>query len=192
MDRSRSQILAWTLLSLICSAPTQASQDPPRSAPAAIDNPAGLHDFDFLIGDWRVHHRVRKVGGSQWVEFEGTSSTRKIMQGWGNLEDNVLNPPSGSYRAAALRSYDRVSGRWSTWWLDGRSPTGPLDPPVRGGFEHGVGRFYSEDTLDGKPIRTRYTWSRITPRSARWEQAYSSDAGESWDTNWVMEFRRVR
>ena len=44
---------------------------------------------------------------------------------------------------------------------------------------------------NGKPARTRYTWSQITAKSARWEQAFSYDAGKTWDTNWVMEFRRV-
>jgi hypothetical protein len=113
------------------------------------------------------------------------------MNGWGNVEDNVLNPPSGAYYAVGLRSYDPKTGQWAIWWLDGRTPSGPLDPPVQGHFAHGVGKFYSEDRSTGKPIRTRYTWSHITPTSARWEQAYSRDAGTTWETNWIMEFRRV-
>jgi len=40
-------------------------------------------------------------------------------------------------------------------------------------------------------VRTRYTWSQITPTSARWEQAYSYDAGATWDTNWIMTFTRA-
>jgi len=35
------------------------------------------------------------------------------------------------------------------------------------------------------------TWSRITPASARWDQAFSFDAGKNWDTNWMMEFKRA-
>jgi hypothetical protein len=168
-----------------------ASQDPPpKTTQAAAANLAGLHDFDFLIGQWRVHHRVLKAG--KWLEFEGTSINRKVMDGWGNVEDNVLGSPSGAYRAVGLRSYDSKSGEWAIWWLDGRAPHGPLDPPVRGHFENGVGDFYSDDVLDGKPIRVRYRWSQIKPSSARWEQAYSSDAGKTWATNWVMEFRRAQ
>ena len=57
-------------------------------------------------------------------------------------------------------------------------------------FENGVGTFYSDSTTNGKTVRTRFTWSQITPTSARWEQATSDDAGKTWDTNWIMEFRR--
>ncbi|HEV2678538.1 MAG TPA: DUF1579 domain-containing protein [Aliidongia sp.] len=152
----------------------------------------GRHDFDFLIGRWRVHHRVLKRGSDrEWVEFEGTSATRPVMGGLGNVEDNVLAYPAGTYRAAALRSFDAKSGQWSIWWLDGRSPLGPLDPPVRGNFHDGVGTFYSDDVVDGKPSRTRYVWSKITKASCQWEQATSADGGATWTTNWVMNFKRV-
>jgi hypothetical protein len=114
------------------------------------------------------------------------------MDGSGNVEDNLLNPPSGSYRAIGLRAYDPKSGEWAIWWVDGRNPAGPIDPPVRGHFENGVGNFYSDDVQQGKPIRTRYTWSHITAKSARWEQATSPDSGRSWDTNWTMEFSRMK
>ena len=190
MKRSRAMLAAVILAAVMGSiAPAHCSQDNPKPMQAA--NLTGLHDFDFLIGEWQVHHRVLKADSHEWVEFDGTSSTRKLMNGWGNVEDNVLSPPSGAYCAVGLRTYDPKTGQWAIWWLDGRNPFGTLDPPVQGRFESGVGNFYSEDTLKGKPIRTRYTWSHITPTSARWEQAYSPDAGKTWETNWIMEFRRV-
>jgi hypothetical protein len=104
----------------------------------------------------------------------------------------VLNPPGGTYRAIALRSYDPKSAQWAIWWHDGRNPFGTLDPPVKGRFENGVGKFYSDDTLDGKPIRVRYVWTHTAEDSARWQQAYSPDAGKTWETNWIMDFQRVR
>jgi len=60
--------------------------------------------------------------------------------------------------------------------------------PLRQGRRH----FFSDGEINGKPVRTRFTWSQITPKSARWEQAFSYDAGKTWDTNWVMEFRRTK
>jgi hypothetical protein len=54
-----------------------------------------------------------------------------------------------------------------------------------------VGTFVADDTLDGRPIRVRFVWSRITARSAQWEQAFSADGGASWEINWVMQFERA-
>jgi hypothetical protein len=64
-------------------------------------------------------------------------------------------------------------------------------PARPGRFENGAGVFYGDTTIDGAPTRVRFIWSGIASASPRWEQAYSSDAGKTWDTNWIMEFRRV-
>jgi len=112
------------------------------------------------------------------------------MAGWGNVDDNLINLPGDIYRGVGLRSYDPKSGQWAIWWLDSRNPFGDLDPPVKGTFENGVGTFYADDTLRGKKVRVRFTWSQITSTSAHWEQAFSPDGGKTWEVNWTMEFKR--
>ena len=174
--------------------PAFGSQDPPKPLQTSA-NLSGLHDFDFLVGEWRVHHRrlkERLADNHEWVEFEGTCAMRKLMDGWGNVDDNVLNMPEGAYRAIGLRAYDPKTAQWAIWWVDGRNPFGDLDPPVKGYFKEGVGDFYSSDTLRGKKVRVRFTWSHITPTSAQWDQAFSPDDGKTWETNWHMDFERVR
>jgi hypothetical protein len=167
------------------------SQDLANTAPA-VDSLSGLHDFDFEIGEWRVHHHIKRPADTgHWLEFDGTCTTRKLMDGSANVEDHVFHKPGGVTRGVALRAYDPKTGRWAIWWVDSRNPHGSLDPPVIGRFDNGVGTFYSDSTLDGKPIRTRFIWAHITATSARWEQAYSSDAGKTWETNWIMEFQRM-
>jgi hypothetical protein len=154
---------------------------------------SGVYDFDFLVGRWKVHHRrlkERLAGSKDWVEFEGTSEARKILGGCGNMDDNVLNVPGHPYRAVTLRAFDEKIRRWSIWWLDSRTPGGSLEPGVRGSFKDGVGTFYADDTFKGQAIRVRYIWSQITPSSCRWEQAFSTDQGRTWEVNWVMEFDR--
>jgi hypothetical protein len=188
----RVAFVARTFAVAVCSIGPAHSQDVSKPTQAAAANLAGLHDFDFLVGEWRVHHRVKRpADGPHWLEFEGTCSNRGLMDGGANVEEHVFDKPAGVSRGVAMRAYDPGTGQWAIWWIDGRIPHGALDPPVRGGFENGVGTFYSDGTLDGKPIRTRFIWSQITPTSARWEQAYSSDAGKTWETNWIMEFRRA-
>jgi hypothetical protein len=152
------------------------------------------HDFDFFAGRWGVHHRQLKqrlVGCEEWLEFSGTAATQLLTDGYGNVDDNVLALPGGSYRAVTLRAFDAKSQQWSIWWLDGRTPAGPLDPPMRGGFAGGIGTFYADDTFNGKSIRVRFIWSKITARSCQWEQAFSPDRGVNWETNWIMNFERA-
>lgn len=156
-------------------------------------DPTAPADFDFIIGDWRVlHERLnsRLNGCSEWTRFEGRTSTRKILGGWGNVEDNLLHLPAGDYRAVAMRSFDAATGQWAIWWLDGRAPHS-LETPVCGSFENGVGQFYSDDQLDGRPIRVRFTWSIGADGHPRWAQAFSPDGGATWETNWRMQFIRI-
>jgi hypothetical protein len=151
---------------------------------------AGASDFDFFIGDWSVLHRQRRrrlAGNDEWIEFGGTVRAARILNGSGNIDDNLLEHPGGAYRAATLRSFDPASGKWSIWWLDGRRP-GRLDVPMVGSFSDGVGRFYADDMFEGRPIRVRFLWTQVQHDRCRWEQAFSGDGGVSWETNWIMEF----
>jgi hypothetical protein len=150
-------------------------------------------DFDFLTGRWRVHHkrlRERLAGNDEWQEFDSTCTAQPILGGQGNLDDNVLNLPAGAYRAISVRAFDARTKCWAIWWLDARHPH-RIDAPVVGGFVAGVGTFYADDTLDGRPIRVRYRWTDTQTSSPRWEQAFSPDAGKTWETNWKMAFVRV-
>jgi hypothetical protein len=183
---------ASTLALLAAVTPAGASQDNPQRIEKA--DLSGLHDFDWLIGEWRVQHRrleERLANSSEWVEFDGTCVNFPLMDGAGNVDDNRINIPGDNYRGVGLRSYDPKTGQWAIWWVDSRTPHGAVDPPVKGKFVNGVGTFYADDTLRGKPIRVRFTWSKITATSAHWEQAFSPDGGQTWEVNWTMEFRRV-
>ncbi|MCC6518853.1 MAG: DUF1579 domain-containing protein [Tabrizicola sp.] len=155
-------------------------------------HPSAGRAFDFLMGDWIVHHRRlanRLVGDTNWVDFDGTMSARQILGGGGNIDENIINLPDGSYQAISLRLFNPATLCWSIYWVDGRR-TDALDPPVIGFFNNGQGRFLAHDTLDGRPIRVRFTWSDMSPTSGHWEQAFSPDDGASWEPNWTMTFTR--
>lgn len=157
-----------------------------------MNNPGPPTDFDFMIGDWHVRHlrlNSRLTGCTEWTEFSGQSSTRKILNGFGNVEDNLLHFPDGDVRAAAFRSFDASTGKWAIWWLDGRSPHS-LDVPVVGGFTGSIGLFFAEDKLAGRPITIRFTWNANPGGNPRWEQAFSADGGHTWEINWTMDFTR--
>lgn len=154
---------------------------------------SAINDFDFLVGGWTVHHRKlhqRLANCDTWWEFGGTSTFWQILGGLGNVDDNVIDQPTGAYRGASVRLFDRSTDLWSIYWMSDASAA--IEPPVVGRFRDGTGVFEGDDTLEGRPIRVRFIWSDVTDRTARWEQAFSPDGGQSWETNWIMTFERAR
>ena len=151
------------------------------------------HDFDFQFGRWQVFHRRLKhrlSGSDEWEEFDGTCEAWPTLGGNGNVDDNIVNIPSGSYRAITMRAFDPATRTWAIWWLDARHPH-QIDVPVIGRFENGVGTFYADDTFDGRTIRVRFLWLDTATDQPRWEQAFSTDGGATWETNWRMRFVRA-
>ena len=154
----------------------------------------GLHDFDFLHGSWRIRNRrLRRplAGSSDWVEFEGRSVERPLLDGQGNLEEYDATLPDGTrIRAVALRLSDPKRTHRTIQWAN--AANGTLDPPMTGAFrDDGRGEFLSHEDYHGRMILVRFHWTRGGPDAARWEQAFSADAGRTWETNWIMEFSRV-
>ena len=75
-----------------------------------------IHDFDFLMGRWRLRHRrlkARLAGCREWDEFDSESTAIPILGGLGNIDDNVLDIPSGRYHAVSIRTFDPRTDRKS-------------------------------------------------------------------------------
>jgi hypothetical protein len=45
--------------------------------------------------------------------------------------------------------------------------------------------------LDGKPILVRFVITPLSPTSIRFEQAFSTDQGKTWEVNWIARDTRV-
>ena len=152
----------------------------------------GRNNFDFLIGTWKVHHRMLKTrlkNSTEWLEFEGDTADRKILNGIGNMDDNIIHMPTGEVHAISLRLFNPATKEWSIYWSTDKSVI--LDVPMIGGFQNGIGTFYSQELFEGRHIYNRFIWSRTTEKSPQWEQAHSEDGGKTWEINWIMEFERV-
>ena len=157
------------------------------------ENPArpdGRRDFDFLHGTWHSRQRrlrKRLVNCDEWDEFDATLDCRPLAGGLGNIDELA----SATLRAPAvtLRLYDEADRTWSIYWIP--AGNGAIEPPVVGYFADGAGEFFCPDTHDGIPVLVRYRWSDMTGASARWAQAFSTDGGATWETNWTAEFARI-
>jgi hypothetical protein len=165
----------------------------PADTPLPAGRDAGARDFDFLFGRWRVHNerlRERLTGSTDWQHFDAIAECRPILGGLGNIDEFVSDEfGPGRFVGMSLRLFDRATRQWSIWWSSNRS--GRLEPPVVGGFRDGVGRFEGDDVHEGVPVRVRFIWSGIGPDRASWEQAFSTDGGRTWETNWRMRMSRL-
>lgn len=148
-----------------------------------------MNNFDFLLGTWDVVNRrleKRLAGSDEWETFPATSECMRLLEGAANLDQMAM--PTRGTTGMTLRLFDQARDEWSLYWMS--TQKFGIEPPVIGRFTDGVGVFFGDDYFDGKPIRVRYTWSEITAESARWDQAFSADGGATWETNWIMDFKR--
>src|SRR5271156_4354744 len=86
MPRTRKLVALISSLALapLCG-PLHAAT--PTVPPAQHD---GAFDFDFLIGDWKAHVRRlpdRLVGSNTWLEYDGISKHKKILDSNANFEE---------------------------------------------------------------------------------------------------------
>ena len=152
----------------------------------------GRNDFDFLVGNFIMRHRrlkERLKGCTEWEEFDGTATGKKILNGRGHMDEVIINRSTGYNYGCTVRLFDVNSRQWSIYWSAGTSNV--LDTPMIGGFKDGVGEFYSQEAFEGRHIFCGFTWSKITANSAQWEQAFSIDGGKTWEVNWMNTFERV-
>lgn len=196
LERSRALLLlCGALLALQSTAlPAQSKSGPPdRTDAARAQERDGQHDFDFEIGTWttRLRRLERPLSGStSWVEYEGTSVVRKVWDGRANLVELDVEGPSGRIVGLNLRLYNPESRQWSLHFASARN--GMLVPPVIGQFTDGRGEFYGQEMFDGRLIFVRFIITVLGPDSARFEQAFSDDGGETWEDNWIAVDTRVR
>jgi hypothetical protein len=153
----------------------------------------GQHDFDFEFGSWKIHLKRRLnplTGSNTWVEFDGTSVTRKVWDDRAQIEEFETDSSTGGHiEGLTLRLYNPESQQWSLYWAN--SKDGKMFVPQIGDFKNGRGEFYAQDTLNGKMIFVRFIWSNTTSNSPHFEQSFSEDGGKTWEVNWITDQTRV-
>lgn len=146
-----------------------------------------IGDFNFLAGEWRIDHRRLKAPG-EWDEFKGEATCWTVLGGVASIEE--LRIPARNFSGMGIRLLDVEKKVWADFWINSKS--GVLTPPgLAGVFENGEGIFDADDTDNGKPIRVRGIWDRITAKSCRWRQGVSRDGGKTWEYSWFMDWTKV-
>src|SRR5215510_857241 len=76
----------------------------------------GQHDFDFEIGAWKTQlKRLQRPlsGSTTWLEYEGTTVVRKILDGRANIVELKVDGPAGKLEGLSLRLYNPQARQWS-------------------------------------------------------------------------------
>ncbi|MEP7157001.1 MAG: hypothetical protein ABI905_14575 [Betaproteobacteria bacterium] len=173
--------------------PAPAPAAPKAGIPSATSARDGQKDFDFEIGTWKTHlKRLQNplTGSSTWVEYSGTSVVRKIWDGRANLVELEVDGAAGHIQGLSLRLYNPESRQWSLHFASVKG--GSLGVPTIGEFKDGRGEFYSQETFNGRTILVRQVWSDISADSGRFEQAFSTDGGKTWEVNWIAVDTRIK
>jgi hypothetical protein len=139
------------------------------------------HDFDFDSGVEKIH--IKKLSHGAWADYTGTHTIHKL---WGGLADVVelsADGPAGHLEGIGLRMFDPATHEWNLNWLSTGSAY--FGPPAYGRFANGRGEFYDTEQVGDRTVLVRGVWSNITATSAKFEQAFSSDGGRTWETNWI-------
>jgi hypothetical protein len=185
-----SGLLAVLLVSLVARA--RAQNGTAAAQQSVSDKRDGQHDFDFLVGTWKFHLKRLKrrlVGSNEWVELDGTTVCRKVLDGRGEVEEVNVESADKQTRiqGLALRLYNPESRQWSIYWANGADGILEQNPMV-GQFDgNGRGEFYNQQVYEGRAIYARFIWSGVTTNSPHFEQAFSADGGKTWETNWVTD-----
>ncbi len=186
-------LVVWSLTVVFGSVQGRAQQSSDsKTASAARD---GQHDFDFELGSWKIH--LKKLmhpltGSKDWVEFDGTSVTRKVWNGRSQLEEFETDSPGGGHiEGMTLRLYDPQTHQWSLYWATSKS--GAIGIPTIGEFRNGVGEFFDTEPTGpkGRSILVRFIWSNTTTNMPHFEQSFSDDGGKTWEVNWITDQTRV-
>jgi len=178
MKFARMFVLLVAASCALCALPAR-SGTPQASASTERD---GSHDFDFNFGLWKtqIKRRLHPLSGSEeMIELNGTVSVRKVWGGRAALEEIETDGPLGHWQGMSLFLYNPGAHQWSQTFIGSKS--GAFAGGIIGAFKDGHGELYAPDTLEGRAILVRGSWSDITPKSHRYEESYSTDGGKTWE-----------
>ena len=180
---------AGVLVPLSCIFAQQGNATAEQNAPKYHD---GQHDFDFELGSWKIHLKKLEhplTGSNKWIEFDGSSVTRKVWDGRSQIEEFETDGPAGHIEGLTLRLYNPQSHQWSLYWATSKS--GTIGLPTVGEFKDGVGEFYDHEEINGRMTLVRFLWTKTNSDSPHFEQSFSEDGGKTWEVNWITDQTRV-
>ena len=178
-------------LYLVTAAAILVSQ--PAAAQTGSSVRDGSHDFDFAQGSWTTEVTVIKDPFNkpdEQVHMRGTKVARPIWNGKGWIEEIGADGPGSHWQGATIFLYDPGAHQWSQSYVD--SSEGRIEAPSIGDYRDGKLEFYSQETVDGRAMLLRGTWTILSKDLHTYEIARSNDGGRSWHTSFIARVTRAK
>lgn len=159
------------------------AQKLPPASPCLSDEI--YRQFDFWIGDWEAFNLQGKKAGDSKISLILDSCA--ILEEWSSV------PVRGGfiYKGKSMNTYNSTTKQWQQTWVDN---VGGNTQFVRGKYDDDKIIFqtdpyqYSKDTV---AIR-RLTFFNLGPDEVRQLGEISKDNGQTWATEYDLEYRRKK
>ena len=162
---------------------TSFAQTLPRKSPCLTE--AVYRQLDFWIGDWDVYNLKGKKAGDSKISLILDSCV--ILEEW----TSKTLPNGFVYKGKSINTYDAKVGQWQQNWTDN---VGGNTHYVKGKFEDNKMVFetdpyqYSKDTM----AIMRLTFFDLGPDKVRQFAQISKDNGNTWATQYDLDYRRKK
>ena len=124
------------------------------------------------------------------MEFDGTSVARTLWDGRANVDEFEADSPSGRIEGMTVRLYNADTHEWSIYWANGKAERFSI-PPTVGHFTDGKGEFYDHEEIERQAGICAVHMEVQSPSECHWEQAFSTNEGKTWETNWTIDSTRM-
>jgi hypothetical protein len=171
-------------VSLFGSVPVVSQPTPNRDAALQAALEAHQHEFDYLLGDWSFAAKSR-----QGSTFHGHWTAERLPGGQ-ILDEFQIESPSGAHSVFTVRAYNAALGRWDIVTLNRVAGLGHVGTARRVGAEIVADQNVGSEGAHQSVWHIRY--HDITASHFVWDADQSSDAGKTWDRDFMtIEADRV-
>jgi len=168
-----------SILGMLCIISTYLrAQTPPPKSPCT-NNPV-YRQFDFWIGDWEAFGVNGKKQGDSHIERLLDSCV--ILENWTG---------AGGYSGKSYNTFNSGTQKWQQYWVDN---AGGVTEYFNGHFEDNkmIMETFNVKQQDGKVKIMRMTFFNLGPDKVRQFGQSSADNGQTWTTDFDLEYRRKK